>query len=323
MDPAADAALRDAFPDRAIEETAVAGPSWNEANETVKVTFADGEVAYLKLALDGDGSRVIRERAVIEYVGANGDVRAPDVITSDADRTVPYLATAQMAGVPLWKPWDESDEMERERLVRHVGRALATLHADRFETHGRVVGGGADGLELDARSWTDVLAATIEEMRELAISERFEHHFDAVIDAVEANRDVLDEAPAALLHGDPAAPNCLLADGDAAGDVGFVDWERAHVGDPARDLYRARDQQIDPMREAGDERLVAALHDGYRERADGLPDGYHERRPVYRAIRLLAVSGFFENYVDYREETADELAAWAREEMDRRLDAIR
>jgi aminoglycoside phosphotransferase (APT) family kinase protein len=110
---------------------------------------------------------------------------------------------------------------------------------------------------------------------------------------------------------------------DGAGDVGFVDWERAHVGDPARDLYRARDQQIDAIREAGDEQLIAALHDGYREQAGSLPGGYHERRPTYRAIRLLAVSGFFENYVDYREESADELAAWANEEIDRRLEAIR
>ncbi|MEF8913381.1 phosphotransferase family protein [Natronomonas sp.] len=319
MDSAADAALRDAFPDRTIEETAVAGPSWNEKNETVKVTFTDGAVAYLKLALDGKGRRIVRERAVIEYVGANGDVRAPDVITSDADREIPYLATARMAGLPLWKPWDEADAAERERLLRHVGRALATLHAERFEAHGRVVDGDADGLELDAGSWTDVLVDTIEEMRALAISERFEHHFDAVIEAVEENREVLEEAPAALLHGDPAAPNCMLADGD----LGFVDWERSHVGDPARDLYRARNQQIDAIREASDERLVAALHDGYREQADGLPDGYHERRPIYRAIRHLAVSGFFENYLDYREESADELAAWTSEEMDRRLDAIR
>lgn len=36
-----------------------------------------------------------------------------------------------------------------------------------------------------------------------------------------------------LLHGDPAASNLLV---DEAGEVRFVDWEWAQVGDAARDL---------------------------------------------------------------------------------------
>jgi hypothetical protein len=185
--------------------------------------------------------------------------------------------------------------------------------------YGLIVGGGANGLDLRTGSWTDVLAATVGEMRELAPSDRYESQFGAVREVIEAERSRLDGAPAALLHGDPAAPNFLVTDER----VGGVDWERAHVGDPARDLYRARDQLIEPTRGSADERLVEALHAGYRERAGGLPAGLEDRRPVYRLVHLLGVSGFFERHVEAREESTAELADWLEAAFDRRLAAIR
>ena len=318
MDADVAATVRAAFPDREVASADVVGPSWNEANETVKVAFEDGEVAYLKRAVDRDGDRLESARAATAYVDARRDVAAPTVLAGDVDREVPYLATAPLDGRPLWVPWDDADRAGRAALSERVGRTLATLHADRFEAHGRIVGGGADGLDLRTGSWTDVLAATVGEMRELAPSDRYESQFKAVREVIEAERGRLDGAPAALLHGDPAAPNFLVTDER----VGAVDWERAHVGDPARDLYRARDQLIEPTRESADERLVEALHAGYRERAGGLPAGLEDRRPVYRLVRLLGVSGFFERHVEAREESTAELAGWLESEFDRRLAAV-
>ena len=212
----------------------------------------------------------------------------------------------------------EADRERRAAPLERVGRALAALHADRFDAHGRVVVGSAGGLDLRTGAWTDVLAATIEEMRELAPSDRYASHFEAVRNVIEAERGRLDGALAALLHGDPAAPNFLVTDER----VGCADWERAHIGDPARDLYRARDQLIEPTRGSDDGRLVEALHAGYRERAGGLPAGLEDRRPVYRLIRLLGVSGFFERHVETREESAARLAGWLEAEFDRRLAAV-
>jgi len=97
-----------------------------------------------------------------------------------------------------------------------------------------------------------VLRATIERTREIGTSERLADHYDAVFDCVEANRDRLGGAPAALLHGDVAKPNLFVTDDGGVGvdaesrtDTGPdgitpIDWELAHVGDPARDLVRAR-----------------------------------------------------------------------------------
>jgi len=252
---------------------------------------------------------------MIDYVGAHCEVYVPRVRSNDADGEVPYLATAPFPGESVAAPWSEWSTEERAETARRVGRALATVHELTFDAHGHVTGGGADGLDLDTAPWTDVLVDRIEAMRSLAPSDRFDRHYDEVIAAVEANRGLLNDALAALVHGDPAKPNCFRGEDG----VGFVDWEIAHVGDPARELYCARAQAIDGLRTTGDERVVTALREGYRDRAGGLPPVFAERRPVYRAVRHLGTSGFVEKTAEFVDEPVEEPAAWVDAEMDRRL----
>lgn len=307
-------ALADGFPGREVQDLSETGPSWNEQNRTVGAEFTDGERVFLKIATDGDGSRIARECAAIDYVDATRELRVPTIVASDSEGDVPYLATESVSGDTLLHHWRESSEAERAELTRRMGTALAELHSRQFDGHGRIVDGDADDLVLDAGSWTEVLVARIEELREIAPCDRFDHHYDEVIAAVEANRELLDDAPATLVHGDPARPNCVF-DGRS---VGLLDWELAHVGDPGRELHRARDQLIDADDPAAD-RLAAALHEGYRSRAGSLPDGVEARRPVYDAVRFLGRSGFFPNWVRISERTEAELAGWIDEEMERRL----
>ncbi|PSQ25736.1 aminoglycoside phosphotransferase [Halobacteriales archaeon QS_9_68_17] len=315
MDDRIAAALAAAFPDREAAETTPAGPSWNPTNRTVRVDFTDGGAAYLKIAVDGDGTRIARERTVTDYVSANRDVPAPTVLSSDAGGDVPYLATAPLPGESVAERWSEWSVEERAKAARRIGRALASVHAATFDAHGHVTGGGAGGLTLDTAPWTEVLVDRIEAMRALAPADRFDRHYDEVIAAVEANRDLLDDAPAALVHGDPAMPNCFR--GEAG--VGFVDWEAAHVGDPARELHCFRARAIDGSRDPGDERVVTALREGYRDRAGSLPPGFAERRPVYRAVEFLGTSGFVEKTAEFVGEPVAAFAAWVDAEMDRRL----
>jgi aminoglycoside phosphotransferase (APT) family kinase protein len=154
----------------------------------------------------------------------------------------------------------------------------------------------------------------------IAPADRFGYYYAEVADAVEANRDLLDGAPAAPLHGDPAMPNCFPL---AGGSVGFVDWELAHAGDPTRELHRATSlvfADADGNAPAG---VVDALHGGYRERAGGLPPGYGDREPVYDAVRYLGRVGFYEEWVDVVDEDPEALADRFETEMDARLDAVR
>ncbi|QPV61353.1 aminoglycoside phosphotransferase family protein [Halosimplex litoreum] len=318
-DEAVETALADAFPTRRVEELSGVGPSWNDANRTVRVDFADGETAFLKVAVDGDGSRIATERAVIPYVDGRCDVTVPTVLATGDAGSTPYLATAPMDGANFHRPWADWSTDEREREIERVGAALAGVHAREFDRHGRIVGGGAGGLTVETDSWTETLVAEIERERALASTDRYDHYFDAVVEAVRANAGVLDPAPAALVHGDPAMPNAFRTDDT----IGFIDWEIAHVGDPARELYRVEDRLTDAGDVADPDRLLAAFREGYRRRAGSLPSGRGERASVYDAVRLLGTAGFFDKHVEHVEESPAEAAEWLEREMERRLDALR
>lgn len=347
MDDPVETALAAAFPDRRVEGLVGVGPSWNGGNETVGVDFADGDRAYLKVAIAGDGSRIARERAVLEYVSARRRIPIPAVLAADPDAAVPYLATAPAPGRDLHEVLEAADDDRREALLGRVGATLATLHAERFEGHGEIVGrggrvgvgetagvgdvvdGGSDavapGLRIETASWTDTLLATIERTREIGTTDRLARHFDAVIDCVESNRDRLDGAPAALLHGDVAPPNAFLAAGTVADDdpdVGLLDWELSHVGDPARDLVRARDQLCNGFDYEGPERFGEAVYAGYRDRAGGLPEGFADRRPIYRVVRILGRSGFLDQWVTYLDEPMADLVERIDAELETRLAAV-
>ncbi|MBP1921104.1 aminoglycoside phosphotransferase (APT) family kinase protein [Halorubrum alkaliphilum] len=325
MSDAVEATLPVAFPDRAVEELVGVGPSWNGGNETVGVDFADGGRAYLKVAIEGDGSRIARERAVLEHVRASGTVPVPKVLAADSDADPPFLATAPAPGRDLLDVYAAAeDDPERVALLRGVGRTLAALHEGRFGSHGEIVGGRVDaGLELETAGWTDVLLATIERTREIGTTDRLAGHFDAAIDCVEANRSILDEAPAALLHGDVAKPNAFVVDEAAETQVGLIDWELAHVGDPARDLVRARDQLCNDFDSEGPARFGDAVYAGYRERAGGLPEGFETRAPVYRVVRILGRSGFLDQWETYLDTPMPELVERIDAELERRLAAVR
>ena len=342
MEETVETALGAAFPGRVIDRTFGVGPSWNGANETVGVVFADGSRVFCKVAVAGDGSRIAREIAVLRYLDAGRPISGPEVLAGDPDASVPYLVTAPAPGRELLGVWEEAEEAQREALLRRVGATLATLHAERFETHGEIVGGSDEGeigsrsgsaLILDPAPWPDVLRATIERTREIGTSERLADHYDAVFDCVEANRDRLGGAPAALLHGDVAKPNLFVTDDGGVGvdaesrtDTGPdgitpIDWELAHVGDPVRELQRAKRQFVQSTFDPGTDRHVDAFYDGYREQASGLPAGFEDRYRLYDAVTYLGVSGFFEKWEGRVDESTEAIAADVREEMTRRLDA--
>jgi len=326
MNEAVTTALGAAFPGRSIERLTGVGPSWNGANDTVGVVFADGARAFCKVASDGDGTRIARESAVIRYVNAERPVGVPEVLAADPDADVPYLVTAPAPGrevLDAWEGFGEERPSDREALLRRIGAALATLHAERFESHGEIVGSDATGgLALDRAPWPDVLIKTIGRTREIGTSERLAGHYDAVTDCVEANRERLCDAPAALLHGDVAMPNLFVAEGDGPEGITPIDWELAHVGDPVRDLVRAEDQLLNGFDYRGPERYARAFRAGYRERAGGLPDGFAARRPVYEVVRMLGRSGFLDQWTTYLDEPMADLVDRAQAELRARLDRV-
>ena len=140
MDDRIASVLEDTFPDREATDLLPIGPSWNEKNRTVGIEFADGTRIYLKVATDGDGSRIARERAVLAYAAANTDVPVPEVVASDPEWSIPHLVTVPVAGPNLIELWAEADTSEqRDSLIRSAVPSRAFTPAASSATVGSSV----------------------------------------------------------------------------------------------------------------------------------------------------------------------------------------
>lgn len=346
MDDAIRAALAAAAPGRSVASVAAPDGSANPGNRTVRVRFADGETAFLKVAVDGNRTRLAWAAAVVAYAGAGTDVPVPRVLAADPDADPPYLLTAPLAGTPVVEAWATRSVDERATLLRAVGRALAGVHAARFAHAGRIVGGDAAALDVEERAWPDVVAGLIDggggdweegdgegDGSESGGSDdgRFTDFAGRASEVVRARREELalggpgdevgggGERPApALLHNDPRPENAFRD----VERVGLIDWEQAMVGDPTLDIVKTEGRFLQHPDTPGRERLREALWDGYRERAGGLPAGFDWRRRVYRVVTFVGVARGFDEWGPEVDEPDAELAEWVRSAFEERLDQV-
>ncbi len=312
-------AVSSALPDATIDTIETAGPSWNQTTRVARVSFFDSEPVYCKVTPnDLDGTELRAEKGAIRYAGANTPVTVPTVVAMTTG-PVPALVTEPVAGTPVDEEWFDVSPERRETLARRLGRALASLHAERFDRPGEIVGGDTDELVIEHAAWPEVLRTEVLENRRLAETSRFDPEYDRLLDAIEANRETLKDVPARLLHCDPATPNCFDT-GDQR--LTMLDWGNSVVGDPVRGLNRAREQALAGLREPASDRLVGALHDGYRDVAGSLPSGFTERKAVYDVVIQLASAGYVERFAQWHDESEAELTAWLRDDLDHRLSLI-
>lgn len=324
-------ALALALPDRRVD--AVHPQTVRPGNETARVTFHDAAAVYVKCATD-TADRLRREVAATRYAAAHCAVSVPGVVAADPDADPPYLVTEPLPGTPLNDHWvagrdrDDApaandgavpdDPLDGEALLFAVGRALAGVHAARFDRPGVIRGGDADDLTLAGEGWTDTLARTVEFRAADWLPDRFTDLPPRLVETVRAVDPDLGGRPA-LLHADASRINVHVD------PVGLLDWERALVGDPAFDLVDAAEHHLGQPDVADDERerLETALHDGYRSVAGDLPPGLERHRSLYRAVWHLLVLQAFEDWSADVDRPADDLAAQVREEFTGRLERAR
>lgn len=313
-------ALERAFPDRNVSEIDEPPESQHPGNRTHQVTFSNGKQAYLKLVTDGGIPRIRRASAVLQYLNTHTELRVPRVLSTRVQSKPYYVATTALAGEAIATHWSSASTSEREALMYQVGRAMGNLHSVRFSRSGRILEGTSDKLNLDEDSWVTVLSNTIEERAQTVFSDRFEEFPNRVQQVLEEHREVLNSVPVSLLHGDPNRKNCVVQSKDST--VGLVDWEESLVGDPSFDLCRVEATQIEQPPVHNPDRLRQALTAGYQNQAGGLPDGHEERVPLYRMVTFLKPAQTFELWAPEADEPIPELAAWIREEMERRINAL-
>ncbi|MFB6194211.1 MAG: phosphotransferase family protein [Halobaculum sp.] len=297
-----DRAARAAFPDRAVTDTTLC--STRPGNATGLVTFADGESVYVKTARDA--TRLAREAAATR---AAPRPTTPTVVASDATSDPPVLATRPARGVPFTDRWSD----DRRGAVRAAGRALARLHETRFDTPGIVCADGTD-LRIETAPWPETLAATLRARADDWLPDRFADCADRLPRLVRRTRPTVGDTAPRLCHDDVTRSNVRVD------PPGLIDLERALVGDPALDLVCARTHLIEQpdVPPADRDRLVDALHAGYRAIAGDLPATLPRNRPLYRATSYLLVLQAFDSLRELVGRPAGELEREVREEFDRR-----
>jgi aminoglycoside phosphotransferase (APT) family kinase protein len=203
---------------------------------TFDATCAGGdgptEIAGILLAqppggqLDSDPEREYR---VLRGL-AGGDVRVPAALAVDPDGSTigaPAVLLERIAGTGRLTAFLRPDDPADTRAVTEdLAVAAAELHAADWRSTGL-------GSPEDGRSARDVAMAQVDHWESEFRDARLEPHppLSAVFAWLRAH--LPEPAALGVVHGDLRAGNFLHQDGRV---TALLDWEMAHLGDPAEDL---------------------------------------------------------------------------------------
>jgi aminoglycoside phosphotransferase (APT) family kinase protein len=163
------------------------------------------------------GGAMEREAALLKAAARTG-MPVPEVIAASDDASAlgaPWLVMTRLEGETIARRIlrDEMYDGARAQLTGQLARSLAALHA---------------GPIVDGLAEYDVLA-----LLRAQLDAATEPHpaLELGLRHLEATRPV--PVGRTVVHGDYRLGNIMV---DADGLVGVLDWELAHVGDPAEDL---------------------------------------------------------------------------------------
>lgn len=234
-----------------------------------------GPLALVKLHARGEWAQALANARLAQ---ARGD--AP-VLAVAEDRHL--IVQGWVTGRPLWS---EAAGLADTAAITETGAALARLHAsDPGPARAITAAEDRDGLFASVRALAGLLqdlAAPAGALARQIAAQLVDH-----------------DGPGALLHGDFSADQVVIG---KAGPV-LIDWDRACIGDPARDLgsflarldVQAIDGTLTPAMAA---RAGEALLSGYATTA-ALPHRVRAQRA--RALLMLLPEGFRQRRPDWPE----------------------
>jgi 5-methylthioribose kinase len=221
-----------------------------------------------------DPGRVFRERDVMRALRPILPPVVPEVLFDDPDAYAFAMTSAPDAAVP-WKTLLLGGEVDPD-LGRYAGAVLGRMHRRTAEARGAFARFADRTVFVQLR--VDPFYRRVQERRpEVA------HAVAPLIEELLSRRD-------ALCHGDYSPKNMLVH----AGGFTLVDYETAHLGDPAMDLgFFLSHLLLKAARRPADRRrffdLTRAFWRGYAAEATFAPPAEMERRGVgHCGVCLLA-----------------------------------
>ncbi|ELY92766.1 aminoglycoside phosphotransferase [Natrialba hulunbeirensis JCM 10989] len=252
------------------------------------------------------------EGRVHEYVATETTASVPEVITVGSD----HYITA-------WR-----DEIARSATqispdwAHAAGIWMATLHDDTagvFDVFGQPRNDGTS-LSLAAHdTWTDAVIKRINHHRQYLAAKGYADVADAVGRFFRDNLRVFDDVGEPVLcHGDvhPEHLSRTSENGCIA-----IDFEHALVAPAEYDYWRTVMPYFEES-DTVDETVTRAFRDGYGS-VRPLPDGFEERRPLYRLINWVAFleSLYLQQNVDL--DKREEIGNWMRKRVSETLSEVR
>jgi aminoglycoside phosphotransferase (APT) family kinase protein len=234
--------IRKMFPqeaDVAIEESSVISGGYSKF--TVSITLSNAKSLPTNIILRADaaatfgGASTVDEYRLIKILYEHG-IRVPKPLAAEETGQVigsrfmlvekkPGISVGHMFNLPA----------PSKSICRDVAEQLAAIHQIPVETFGNRVN------NFDARSSDKALAWIAEGQKAWEPLTMPSPVFATAFEWLRGNAGLNDNAPRALVHGDVHLANMLVAD-DRISTI--LDWEFAHIGNPAYDLGYFYDQAI-------------------------------------------------------------------------------
>lgn len=177
-------------------------------------------------------TRVADEYPVLQRLARAGLAVAEPLLleTDPAVLGQPFIVMRGVAGQIDFPDWQQDEHRRREGAL-DLARVLARLHG---------LPPGDTGLAApgDTLAASDAVRGYVNAWREMWLECRPPGAYGHIDDAYARMLDTVPAAGrAALVHGDVGFHNILMEDAKV---VALVDWEFAHLGDPAEDLSYCR-----------------------------------------------------------------------------------
>jgi len=227
--------IHERFPqetDAVITDTSFIAGGYSKFTMDITLTNTKSLPSNIILRGDADGAfggmSVVDEYSLIGSVYASG-VCAPEPLALDRSDKVfgsPFILMEKMPGECLGHMYNIPD-LRSVPLVTDIAVKLAAVHHIPLIKLGAETN-GANSLSSDmALEWiTGSETAWNESNLPSTV-------FATAFEWLRSHVDLYDDSPRALVHGDYGLNN-LLIEGDRV--TGILDWEHAHIGNPAYDL---------------------------------------------------------------------------------------
>jgi aminoglycoside phosphotransferase (APT) family kinase protein len=207
------------------------------SKETIRALVVDAsgastDIVIRKVALGRRADGLLPEYDVVSFV-AQSEVPVPQPLWFREDCAgTPAFAATGIPGSMLGNVWGWTAQ-PAQSVVRDLGHAMGTLHSldpsrlsslplPPLSTHQDHVAAIAERYEILDAIWGE--------------DDAFRPVFERVLGWLRENAPE-DTRTQVLVHGDFGLHNALFADGRLSG---LLDWERAHLGNPAEDLAYLR-----------------------------------------------------------------------------------